>query len=203
MGGGEVGWGDGGWRGIILVWADRWQSIRIRHRGVNGRCPPGPRPPSSSSYHRAAALGMTRCAKMAARRPTVGGILSPCPPVARRRRWAVPPLLLLPSTLSRFPKLVVGGGGRSAGGLVGMAKPRADADADDDDDDHHGREGARVDSADNDVARLKHHVSFLRECARASGLLGEVDDLSFKTNFALSSPPPAYGVGGGMDGGGA
>jgi hypothetical protein len=30
MGGGEVGWGDGGWRGIILVWADRWQSIRIR-----------------------------------------------------------------------------------------------------------------------------------------------------------------------------
>ena len=44
------------------------------------------------------------------------------------------------------------GGGRSAGGLVGMAKPRADADADDDDDDHHGREGARVDSADEDVA---------------------------------------------------
>ena len=39
-----------------------------------------------------------------------------------------------------------------------MAKPRADADADDDDDDHHGREGARVESADNDVARLKHHV---------------------------------------------
>jgi hypothetical protein len=33
-----------------------------------------------------------------------------------------------------------------------MAKPRADADADDDDDDHHGREGARVDSADEDVA---------------------------------------------------
>jgi hypothetical protein len=84
-----------------------------------------------------------------------------------------------------------------------MAKPRADADADDDDDDHHGREGARVDSADDDVAQLKHHVLFLRECARASGLLGEVDDLSFKTNFALSSPPPAYGVGGGMDGGGA
>ena len=109
MGGGEVGWGGGGWRGIILVWADRWQSIRIRRRGVDGRCPPGPRPPSSSSYHRAAALGMTRCAKMAARRPTVGGILSPCPPVARRRQWAVPPLLLLPSTPSRFPKLVVGG----------------------------------------------------------------------------------------------
>jgi hypothetical protein len=39
-----------------------------------------------------------------------------------------------------------------------MAKPQADADADADDDDHHGREGARVDSADDDVARLKHHV---------------------------------------------
>ena len=74
-----------------------------------------------------------------------------------------------------------------------MAKPRADADADDDDDDHHGREGARVDSTDDDAARLKHHVSFLRECARASGLLGEVDDLSFKTNFALFSPPRLRG----------
>jgi hypothetical protein len=41
-----------------------------------------------------------------------------------------------------------------------MAKLQADADVDDDDDDdnHHGREGARVDSADNNVARLKHHV---------------------------------------------
>jgi hypothetical protein len=39
-----------------------------------------------------------------------------------------------------------------------MAKPRANVNADNNDDDHHGREGARVDSADNDVARLKHHV---------------------------------------------
>ena len=82
-----------------------------------------------------------------------------------------------------------------------MAKLRADADADDDDDDHHGREGARVDSTDDDAARLKHHVSFLRECARASGLLGEVDDLSFKTNLALSSPPPPTGWEAGWTGG--
>jgi hypothetical protein len=82
-----------------------------------------------------------------------------------------------------------------------MAKLQADADADDDDDDHHGREGARTDSVDDDVARLQHHVSFLRECARASGLLGEVDDLSFKTNFALSSPPPPTGWEAGWTGG--
>jgi hypothetical protein len=66
-----------------------------------------------------------------------------------------------------------------------------EASSNDDDIDDGSDADANASASIDDIARLRDRVSFLRECADASRLLDDVDDLSFATGlvFASSSPP--------------